>query len=66
MPNIEDKRLPNHGKTPEQLAAEGWNMIGNDPRAWRNSITGEKIDTRGEYDKNGNHESSPEYDGGSK
>jgi len=46
MSNVEDRRLPNWQKTEEQCNKEGWFMIDNDPRAWKNKFTQEVIDTR--------------------
>lgn len=46
MSNKEDKTLPNWCKTQEQYEKEGWRMVDNNPLAWENVITGEKIDKR--------------------
>lgn len=46
MANKEDKTLPNWQKTQEEYEKEGWRMIDNNPLAWENVLTDEKIDKR--------------------
>lgn len=53
MANTIDRTLPNYCKSAEQVASEGWEMVGGDPTHWRNRNTKEEIKGRDYNPKGG-------------